>query len=880
MSGESGETLDWDRIKEVFLGALERQGDDRGRYLDVVCTGEAALRSEVESLLAHATDGLLGELAESPSEADPAGTTFGEYRIVRSLGEGGMGTVFLAERIGAGFTQLVALKLLRRDLFHALGDTSGLDERFARERQILARLEHPGIARLIDGGYGPGGQPYLAMEYVEGDSLTEFVRKRDLDIEARVQLFIGVAEAVHYAHQRLVIHCDLKPGNILIPASGDPKLLDFGVATLVESEGRDRQGETIGTRTGFWLTPSYASPEQVRGERVTTLTDIYSLGVLLYELLTGKRPYDIVDYSPRAVEEIVCGRIPERPSTRVGTPQRARRLRGDLDTIVLKALAKEPERRYRSAQDLAEDLRRHLEHEPVMARPDTLGYRMRTFVRRHRASVTGAVLVLVALTAGLITTSWQARVAARARLRAETALTQSQEVADFLIGLFRESDPNVAPVDAAFGAQLLERGRARVDELRDQPAVQARLLDALGQLFLNMGRTEEAQTAITRGLTIRRRELGEDRPEVAVSLQHLGTVERVNGRYQEAERLYLQALAILRRTTGTENAVYADALSDLAFLYPYLTRTPEAESAYREVIAIRRRVLRPEDPLITDAMVRLSYALYAQGKFAPAEAAAREALSLRQQTMGPLDPRVAPTSYNLADMLTRDSTRWAEAEALYRRGIMLQRRAMGDQYLGLAYGLGNLAQLLQQERRYAEAESLLQRVLALREAGLGPDHYIVAGDRGALADLWADEGRLDTAIAVRREVVAMVERTKGPDHPTMAGSLYALAMLEMRKGDLAIAESLLVRSEEIGRRAHGPSHLQVGRCEALLGEIAVRRRQYPEAERQLVAALAVFKSIGSSTPAEIAAVRRNLAITYRALGRPADAARYASADST
>ncbi len=879
MSTASGPTRDWARITEIFSVAINQEGAVRERYLDQACAGDTALRAEVESLLAHAIDGLLGEPADAEPVPERTGEMFGNYRIIRRLGQGGMGSVYLAERGGAGFTQRVALKLLRRDLFHALSGTPGLEQRFARERQILARLEHPGIARLIDGGYGNGGQPFLAMEYVEGESLTEFVRKRDLDVDARLRLFIAIAEAVQYAHQRLVIHCDLKPSNILIQESGDPKLLDFGVATLAETEDGERPGETSGHHSGFWFTPGYASPEQVRGERVTTLSDVYTLGILLYELLTGWRPYDVHDLSPAAIQQVVCERIPERPSLRVSEPSLARRLRGDLDTIVLKALAKEPERRYRSAQGLAEDLRRHLEHEPVKARPDTLGYRISTFVRRNRAAVSGAVLALVLLTAGLITTTWQARAAAAARLRAESALQQSEEVTDFVVGVFLQGDPNVAPVNAAFAEQLLERARIRVDELGSQPAVQARLLDALGQLFLNLGRTEAAHTATAQGLMIRRRTFGNLHPDVAASLQHLGRLERVNGQYQHAELLNRQALAILRETTGTETAAYADALSDLAFLLPFLARVSEAEAAYREVLAIRRRTLKPEDPLLAETLIKLAYTLHSQGKYAEAESAAREALALRQQALGPLNPSVGQLMINVADLIAWDSTRWAEAEWLYRGGIAMVRRTMGDQYLGLVHGTGNLGELLQRERRFAEAESLMTRVLELREAGLGPDHYIVALDRGAIADIWADEGRLDEAIRVRRTVVDAVERSMGPDHPAVAGSQYELAVLYMKKGDLDHAEPLLERSMAIRLQLQGPTHLQVGRCQELLGEIAVRRHQYQRAEQALTDALRILSAIGSTPPEEMARVRANLVLAYRGLGRPSEAARFAEAGS-
>ncbi len=859
MSSTADRPLDRTRIGEVFLAALERQGEARLKFLDEACGDNVALRTEVESLLTFAISGPLGEPVPAPPEPQRTGAIFGDYKILRSLGRGGMGAVYLAERSGAGFTQRVALKLLRRDLFSTLGGTPGLEARFARERQILARLEHPGIARLIDGGYGAGGQPYLAMEYVEGESLTDFARSHKLGIAERLRLFIAVAEAVHYAHQRLVIHCDLKPSNILIPASGAPKLLDFGVAKLVEGEEGERPPEADTGKSGIWFTPSYASPEQVRGERVTTLSDIYSLGVLLYELLTGKRPYEIGDFSVRGVMAAVCERIPERPSTRVEGTSLARELRGDLDTIVLKTLAKEPERRYRSAQALAEDLRRHLDLEPVSARPATLGYRTRTFVRRNRPAVVGAVLALLLLTVGLIATTWQAREAAVARRRAEAALTQSEEVTDFLIGIFQESDPNLAPVNAAYTAQLLERGKARVDELHDQPAVQARLLDVMGQLFLNVGRVAEARAATARSLALRRAQYGDEHPDVAASLQHLGRIERVNGEYQHAELLDRQALGIFGRTTGTESAVYADALADLGFLLPYLARLPEAEAAYREVYRIRDKVLPPEDPRLADAQMRLSYMLQAQGKDREAETAARLAVTLRRNALGSLNVGVAPALINLADVLSHDSTRWTEAEELYRNGIMLQRRRMGDQYLGLVHGTGNLASLLQSERRFPEAESLMQRVLEIRTVGLGPDNYIVAADRGSIADLRADEGRLDEAIAIRREVVAALMRSKGASHPAVAGSKVSLATLYLRRGNLVDADTLLTQSLEMLLQSHGPKHLGVARCQAMLGEVAVRRHQYPRAEPLLRDALAVFEVTGSATREEIERARRNLA---------------------
>lgn len=873
MSDAHGPTLDWGRIQEVFHGALELEGSERIRYLDSACAGQPTLRTEVDSLLAHATEGLLGEPADGPPEAEFTAVDFGEYHILRRLGRGGMGNVFLAERTRAGYTQCVALKLLRPDLFHPLGAAPGLEQRFARERQILARLEHPGIARLIDGGYGPEGQPYLAMEYVEGDSLSAFVEKRQLGIEARIELFIAVCDAVHYAHQRLVIHRDLKPSNIVIPESGEPKLLDFGIATLVEPEQEaPPAGDITATRTGLWFTPSYASPEQVRRERVTILSDVYSLGVLLYELVSNQRPYDIRELTPTGIERVVCGQIPERPSTRVGSAHLARRLRGDLDTIVLKAIAKEPERRYRSAQDLAEDLRRHLDHEPVSARPDSLGYRMRTFVRRNRAAVVGAALVLVALTAGLVTTRWQAGIA-------EAALDQSQEVTDFLIGLFQQSDPTLAPVDPAFAATVLERGAARIEELRDQPEVQARLLDALGLLFVNLGRLEDSRQLIQRGLDIRRDTLGEDHPDYAISLQHLARINRMEGRYAEAEQLYRQALDILERRRGIEHPDYTDALSELAFLMPYLSRTPEADSIYREVLTIRRRSLPPGDPAIADAILRVAATQRSMGRLAPAESAAREALTLRQRTLGPLHPLVGKNLVILADILSRDSSRWSEAESAYVGGVSLQRRAMGDNYIDLVHGLGNLAELLGRQRRLAEAESLAQEVLRIRTANLGPDHPSVWYDRAALANVWAAQGRLADAITFREQAEVYYLRRFGPDAPDGAGNLSNLGLLYFQAGRLDAAEAAMLRALEIRRQLHGTENNLVAHEYAQLGKVSLGQGNFAQAEQRLRESLRIFELTGSAEFGEVAQIRRDLAAAYRGLGRPDEAARYAGGES-
>jgi eukaryotic-like serine/threonine-protein kinase len=853
----------WAHVQRIFHEALEHHGPEREHYLDRTCAGDLQLRAEVRSLLASAESGFLGEPQEGLQAQELEDSRIGAFRILRPLGHGGMGSVYLAEREGAGFTQQVALKLLRAAMFLPAHIAPQLEERFSRERHILARLEHPGIARLIDGGYTPAGQPYLAMEYVEGPPLTEYARTHDLGIRDRIELFIAICEAVQYAHQRLVIHRDLKPSNILVTASGHPKLLDFGIATFAEAE--QAADPATASRTGLWFTPNYASPEQIRRERVTTLSDLYSLGVLLYELLAGTRPYETATLSPAGLEELVCRRIPERPSLRARQPRVARLLRGDLDTITLKALAKEPERRYGSVQELAEDLGRHLRREPVRARPDSVGYRFTTFMRRNRTAVAAGVFVITALVGGLAAATWQARAAQQARAEAE-------EVADFLIGLFEENDPQQAPVDPTLATAILERGVARADELAEQPAVRARLLDALGMVFMNLGRYTEAQQLVGRGLGLRLETYGAEHPVVAVSLAHLGRIRRYQGAYTESEALLRQALAIQQRTLRRTDPAIGETMSDLAFVLPYLGRLSEAELLYRDVLDRRRAALGPDDPTVGDAMFRVAAILRLQGRTAQAESVGRAALAFRERTMGPTDPSVGLAMIGVADYVAEDSTRADEAEALYRQGLAIQRHALGDRHFGLLHGLGNLAYLLGKRGRYDEALALLEEVHALRADLLGPDHESLAGAKEGIADVLAAKGQLAEAIALRREGLDTWRRVMGARHPSVSGSLQGLARLYTRAGDLAAAESLLVEALEIRREASGPRHALVGILLVDLGRLNVRRGHYDEAEPQLLEAQSIIDAQIARDHSDARAVRAALAELYDAWGRPEQAA--------
>ncbi|HYG63748.1 MAG TPA: serine/threonine-protein kinase, partial [Thermoanaerobaculia bacterium] len=526
----------WRRIDGLFAEALELPPDERQGFLAAACAGDDELRSEVESLLAADAEGEEGAaFLEQPAgewlDLDEAGgpeRRLGPYRLLRRLGAGGMGSVYLARRDDGLYEREVAVKILRSGL-----EGTGALHRFLAERQILARLEHPGIARLYDGGRTTGGRPFLVMELVDGLPLDEYCDRHRLGVEERLRLFVRICAAVQHAHQNLLVHRDLKPANILVTAEGEPKLLDFGIAKRLGPESADgADGSGPVTRTGLRvMTPSYASPEQVRGEAITTASDVYSLGVLLYELLAGRSPYRIAGGLPHEVERAICDDEPERPSQALlrisgdrppeeiaaarGTRPQAlrRRLRGDLDTIVLEALRKEPRRRYGSAARLAEDIERHLRNLPVAARPDSLLYRTRKLLRRRRAAAIAVTLGALLALGFVLSLVEQGRRLARERDKARYALS-------FLVEAFKNADPYHTRGRRLTAEEVLEQGAARVArDLHGRPEVQAAVLDAIGEVYLGQGRADAAAPLLERALAMRRQDPGAAPADLANTLE-------------------------------------------------------------------------------------------------------------------------------------------------------------------------------------------------------------------------------------------------------------------------------------------------------------------------------------------------------------------------
>jgi serine/threonine-protein kinase len=825
----------WERIKELFHDALAREDGERDAFLEAACGADRGLRDEVASLLASDSrpatllDGSLADVLPAvlaPGFADgqsdePAGRRFGPYRAAREIGRGGMGVVYAAVRDDDQYDKQVAVKLIKRGM-----DTDAIVTGFRRERQILANLEHPSIARLLDGGVTDDGLPYLVMELVDGVPIDIYCERHGLGTAERLRLFRTVCAAVDSAHRSLVVHRDLKPSNILVSADGEVKLLDFGIAKLLDAEAAGEP--TVGALKP--MTPDYASPEQVRGGPITTASDVYALGVLLYLLLTGRRPLSFAAYTAPEIARVVCDQEPPRPSA-VVAGRHGRALAGDLDTVVLKALAKSPERRYGSADQLSEDLRRHLEGLPVLARKDTFVYRAGKFVRRHRWGMAAAALVFLSLVAGMAAAAWQAGVARAERATAEW-------VSGFLVDLFEITHPGAAQGETVTAVQLLDQGARRIaGEPPERPEVQAALMDNIGRAYFKLGLYERAEPLLADALERRRAALGPDHPEVAASLHHVGELRAAQGRYEEAERMHRRELELRLAELGEGRQLVAESRNSLALaLYPQ-SRFDEAEELLRRSLALQERALGGEHPEVATTLNNLALVLRSASRFEEAEALYRQALPILRGRLGEGAPELAACLNNLAQVL-RVRGECEEAIGLWEDALTIERRILDERHPELAVLQNNLAGCLRDVGRDGEAERLYRASLELRRETLGPAHPDVADSLNNLARIHFDRGDLDAAESLYREALAVNRGRDGGKHLDVATNLSNLASVLARKADPA-AEPLYREALALRLDLLGPEHAAVATDRHNLAGLLFRSGAFDEAEELYREALRV-----------------------------------------
>jgi serine/threonine-protein kinase len=837
---------DWDRVGDLVEQALELEPSARDAFLRRACaadpdrldlarrtlqaaTGASAFLSrpaaEVAADLIEPAD------ASEAVDAERLPATIGPYRVLRLLGRGGMGEVYLADRADDEFQRQVAIKVVRPGL--------GRDwiARFRHERQVLASLDHPNIARLYDGGVTGDGRPYLVMEFVDGRPLDHYADAERLTVDQRLALFAQVCDAVERAHRRLIVHRDLKPGNVLVTSGGLVKLLDFGVAKLLDPATAPDDPPL--TATGMRImTPEYASPEQFLGEPVTTATDVYALGVMLFELLAGCPPHDTGAHRRDTLERRVLDTDPAAPSAacrlntsgaggsaradsrRTTIDGLARRLRGDLDNIVLTALRREPERRYPSVAALREDIERHRAGLPVAARPATLRYRTVKFLRRNRVAVTAAVLLTGAVVAGATSTLVQARAAAREGRRAE-------QIRDFLVSVFEVSSPDRAGGETVTARQLLDRGSARVNaELASEPVLRSDMLVVLGRLYRQLGLYDPAGRHLQEALTLHRQRPG-TAPALVETLLELASVRFEEGANDEAESLLREAVAIAAATEGPQGPGVAAATTDLAAVFRARGQFDEAESLSREAIAMRRAA--GDAAGLADALNGLGVILNDARRPADAVVVLREAVGLSRAARADHTKTVL-AECNLAQALHRSGELDAAIQT-FERCIADRRRLLGETHPDVGLALNNLALVHSNRNEYEAAERLMTEALAIQRAAYGDKHTAVAGTLNNLAILGYQQGDYLGAAARFRELIGVWRALVGPDHPNTLTTTNNLGMSLRNAGDLAGAETMLAEVLEGRARALGPDHPQVGESRLNLASVIHRRGRFVEARR-------------------------------------------------
>jgi serine/threonine-protein kinase len=857
----------WQRLETILDQALERPAAERAAFVEAACGEDAEMLSEARRMT-RALESAVGFL-ERPlrdytpdlvdgclaGEPDDQGhlpvESIGPYRLIREIGRGGMGAVYLAERSDGQYRKQVAIKLVPPG-----PDAARLGRRFAEERRILASLEHPHIATLLDGGVSAEGLPYLVMEYVEGERIDTWCDRRRLTVRERLALCDDVAAAVQFAHQHLVVHRDLKPGNILVTAGGQAKLLDFGIAKLMADESGSPDAPL--TATGAILaTPEYASPEQIRGDPVSTASDVYALGVLLYELLAGRRPYVVAGRSREELARAVCDQTPERPSSaavragtdpapariaadRATTPDGLRRsLAGDLDTIVLTALRKEAALRYPSVQNLREDLRRHLDGFPVQARPPTRRYRAAKFLRRNRGRVAAAALLAIAVAAGLAGTTWQARAASRQADRAE-------RVRNFLTGIFAISDPDTARGRTVTARELLDRGAASLGAgLEKDPEMLGEMLGVVGTLYQRLGLYAQARPLLEQAAAVQRSRGASGREELAGANDALASVLFDLGQFEEAERSAREGLAGRLGLPEADRRLAA-SIGTLANIVRERGRLEEADSLHR--VALRLDRGRGDTAAMATSLTNLSAVLWRRGQYEEARDAAEEGVSLRRGLYGDLHTETAAALRGLGLVLTSQGE-YEQAERVLGEALAVNERLLGTDHPQVASILGDQGLAHWRHGKHREAEVAHQRALAINRAALGPEHPEVATSLNNLATTAYSAGRYDEAVGLFQEALVIWRKALGDRHPHVLSGLNNLGAALREAGRLGAAEPVLREVLELRRHALGEDHADVAQSHNNLAYLLLLEGKTGEAEGEFREALARWrKALGAKHP--------------------------------
>jgi len=822
----------WQKVQALFHQAAELPPGQQRGFLETQCGDDAAMAGEVLVLLEEDAAGgslldrdvahVAQQILHDPSASSPPFKEFGPYRIIRHLGEGGMGMVYLAERRDLG--SQVAIKVLRDAWV-----SPTRRQRFATEQRTLAQLNHPCIARLYDANTSADGTPFFAMEYVEGVPITTFCRTHQSSVAERLRLFREVCEAVLYAHRQAVIHRDLKPSNILVKENGTVRLLDFGIAKRLESLGESID-QTIGVRL---MTPAYAAPEQIRGEQSGIQTDVYSLGVVLYELLAGRLPFNLSGSTPAQAEKASTARAVEKPSIvarRTAAAEGGRELLtskaawADLDVLCLTAMHEDLRQRYPSVEALLRDIDHYLKAEPLEARPDTVRYRARKFVSRNWRSLTAVAAVLVVV-AGMGV--FFAIRLANAHLASLAEAARTERIQKFMTNLFQGGDPDAGPADNLRVVTLLDRGAEEAQLLNAEPQVQAALYQTLGSLYENLGKFDQADRLLGQALTERRWYFGSDHPQVAESLVALG---------------------LLRDNQA---------------------KLPEAERLVREGLAMAKRHFPPDNPAVLKASTALGKVLADRGAYGPAIQTLDEVVRLETEK-GITGSELTDSLYELAGAHFL-AGHYEVSQFLNERLLPMYRHTYGEHHPGVANILINLGAIQNDLGHYPQAEKYERQALDIAQAWYGTGSTEAATDMTILARTLVYESRFDEGVDLLQQSLTIKERAFGKMHPSVASSLNDLGNAASRQGNYDLAEQYFRREADIYRAAYGDRHYLLATALSNLGSVYMGRHDWTHAEEIFRQVIPIYVEALSATDTNTGIARIKLGRTLLRENRYSDA---------
>jgi serine/threonine protein kinase len=862
----------WQKVQSLFHEAADLPPSEQREFLASRCGDDSVLASEVLILLEEDSRGgsmldrdvahLAHQVFGDPSSDTPPFQELGPYRILKALGEGGMGVVYLAERNDLG--SQVAIKVLR-DAW--LSPARGA--RFAIEQRTLAQLNHPSIARLYDADTSPDGTPFFVMEYVEGIPLTDFCKQHSSTVSSRLHLFRDVCEAVLYAHQHAVIHRDLKPSNILVKEDGTVRLLDFGIAKQLESLGDQAPNPTM---TGLRLmTPAYAAPEQIRGEQVGIQADVYSLGVVLYELLAGRLPFDLSKRTPAQAERVLTEQEPEKPSAAKNkSPALASQTAwADLDVLCLTAMHKDVRQRYQSVEAVIRDVDHYLKGEPLDAQPDTLRYSLSKFVRRNWRTLSAAAAVLSIVVTLVIFYTIRLTHARNAALE---QAARTQRIQHFMLNLFQGGDPSAAPPDDLRVLTLLDRGVQEARSLDTEPAVQAELFETLGGIYQKLGKYDQADSLLQSALHTRQSISGPDSVESAKSLLALGSLRDDQAQYGESERLIRQSLDINKRHLARNDPAVAKSMLALGTVLA-------DRGAYDQSIAMLEQTVRlysapnsaPADA--ADSLHQLANAHFYAGHYEIATVLNERVLEMYKKIYGDRHPLVADIYINLG-AIRYDLGHYSEAEQYDRQALGIVQSWYGRDNPETAIDLTILARALVFQKRYDEATDLLQQSLAIKERAFGKVHPSVASTLNELGNVASKTGKYPLAKQYFNRMADIYRAVYGEHHYLVATALSNLASVYTAEHDWASAEKIFRQVIPLYTETQSATHINTGIARTKLGRVLLRQRRYAQAEAETRAGYDILSPQMDPKVSWLTNARQDLVEEYDALDQPQQAAKF------